>query len=186
MRIISGKFRKKKLISVPGQSTRPTSDRLRETLFNIIAGKSDGAFVLDLFAGTGALGLEALSRGAEQAVFIDVAPKAVSVIRKNISACSMENQAVVYKWDILKNLNCLNGRTGIDLVFMDPPYLRNMIERPLSFLDRTGALADGADIIVEHAASEAFTTDSDVFQLTDSRTYGKSALSFLTYQKKPR
>lgn len=183
MRIIGGKFRKKKLLPVSGTDTRPTSDRLRESIFNIISGKPDGAFVLDLFAGTGALGLEALSRNAEKAVFIEVSQKAVAVIRKNIGTSFSESQAEVIKWDIIKNLNCLQGRKGFSLVFMDPPYHKEMIGKTLIHLDKTNALSDGALIIAEHSSEEKLSEYPESFSQVDFRRYGKSAVSFFRFKK---
>ncbi|MEA3429150.1 MAG: RsmD family RNA methyltransferase [Thermodesulfobacteriota bacterium] len=109
MRVISGNLKGKKLYSVLGKTVRPTSDRLRETIFNILAFHVKQAIVLDMFSGTGALGIEALSRGAESAVFIDIHNKALSVIKRNIKACKLENKTKVIKWDIIKNLNCIKS-----------------------------------------------------------------------------
>ncbi len=183
MRIIGGKYKRKKLLSVPGSSTRPTSDRLRESLFNILSGNVVKAVVLDLFAGTGALGVEALSRHAHSVVFIDNQAKAVSVITKNINACSLEESARIYKWDITRNLNCLNGRERLfDLVFMDPPYNLGMISKALVNLSKTGCLAGGAVVVAEHAVGESVGEIPDCYSITDQRQYGKTAVTFLAFK----
>lgn len=114
MRVIGGEFRSRVLKSVPGLDTRPTPDRLRETLFNILATRIEGAVFADLYAGTGAVGIEALSRGAKRAIFIESDRAAVSVIRDNLKSLGIENRAQV-----------IQGRANsveADIVFVDPPY----------------------------------------------------------------
>lgn len=183
MRIVGGKFKKKKLISVQGEKTRPTSDRLRETLFNILSYDVVDTTVLDLFAGTGALGLEAMSRGASSALFLEKMPDAVSVIKKNIDSCNVRDTAGVIRWDILRNLNCLAGRGEFNLVFMDPPYNKSMLEKTLENLIKSDCLMDKAVLIAEHAASETIDPVPESFSVTDHRIYGKTAVSFLMYRK---
>jgi len=107
LRIIGGNLKGRKLHKFRGADIRPTADRLRESIFDILGNRVQNKRVLDLFAGTGALGLEALSRGAETAVFIDNRSVALALIRRNISTCQMENRSETIKWDITKNLNCL-------------------------------------------------------------------------------
>jgi 16S rRNA (guanine966-N2)-methyltransferase len=109
MRIIAGEFRGKRLAAAPGMATRPTADRVREAVFSICAAKVDGAVVLDLFAGTGAFGIEALSRGAACSVFIDMSSVALGIIQKNIAGCGLENRTRLIKWNIIKNLNCIRS-----------------------------------------------------------------------------
>ena len=182
MRIISGRFKGKKLHSVPGITIRPTADRLRESIFNILFHRVRNAVVLDLFAGTGALGMEALSRGAESAVFVDNNPKALSVIQRNITSCSFDKQTRIIKWDIKKNLNCLKlAGTAFGLVFMDPPYHRGMVKPALLNLDQTGSLERGARIVVEHSPLEPIPDPVFMFGIEDQRKYGKTVVSFLTY-----
>ncbi len=181
MRIISGSFKGKKLVSLKGVATRPTADRVRESVFNILAPHIDNASVLDLFAGTGALGLEALSRGAASAAFIDSSASAVKIIQKNIFACKMENRSRVTRWDIAKNLNCLQSETpAYDLVFMDPPYNKNYIVPTLKKLIKRDVLKDSATIVIEHSAAEAVPEDLSGLHLKDQRIYGKTLVSFLS------
>ena len=181
MRIISGEFKGRKLISLQGSATRPTADRVRESIFNILTSSIFNASVLDLFAGTGALGLEALSRGAEAAVFIDSSASAVKIIQKNITACRVETRARGIRWDISKNLNCLQAEApAYDLVFMDPPYNKNYIAPTLRKLIKRDILKDGATIIIEHAAAEVVPKDFMGLDLTDQRIYGKTLVSFLS------
>lgn len=181
MRIIGGGLKGKKLATFRGDLTRPTGDRVRESIFNICASKISNANVLDLFAGTGALGLEALSRGAASAVFIDSATNAVKTICKNIESCRMGEHAKVIKWDILKNLNCLYGKRPVyDLIFMDPPYNRNSIEPTLKNIMNRDILKNDATIIIEHSVSESIPENLTGYNLADQRKYGKTLVSFLT------
>ena len=182
MRIISGRLRGRKLQPVRGDAIRPTSDRVREAIFNIIAREVSEARVLDLFAGTGAMGIEALSRGARSAVFIDSRKASLAVVRKNLDLLGLTEQSRVILWDIEKNLNCLDTEaSGIQMVFMDPPYRRDLIGPPLEHLAACRVLAPGALIVVEHAASEPLPGHMAGYVLTDQRKYGKTFVSFLNY-----
>lgn len=163
-------------------ATRPTADRLRESVFNILGERVRGARVLDLFAGTGALGLEALSRGARSCVFIDNQKPALAVIRKNIQALSMSDRCRVLDWDIARNLNALRAmEPSIDLVFMDPPYGKNLIEATLLHLEGIRCLAPGALLVCEHAATDALPDLFHGLALSDQRRYGKTTVTFLSY-----
>lgn len=182
MRIIGGELKGKKLYSVNGTTTRPTSDRVREAIFNILAAQVRDAVVLDLFAGTGAFGLEAISRGAGFAVFVDAEREAMVVLKRNIQACRVEQKAKTVLWDIKKNLNCLETMApAFNLVFMDPPYHRNLIRSSLMNLLACRSLANGACIIIEHARKEPIPANQPMLQLTDQRRYGKTLVSFLAY-----
>lgn len=118
MRVIAGEFRSRRLKALPGSGTRPTPDRLRETLFNIIASRLEGTVFLDAYAGTGAVGIEALSRGAGRAIFVDRRRAAVEVIRENLSLLDLTTRAEVYCGKALTVIE----RVRADIVFLDPPY----------------------------------------------------------------
>jgi len=181
LRIIGGSLKGKKLFSTPGKKVRPTADRLRESIFNILSFKVPGASVLDLFSGTGAFGIESLSRGAKRAVFVEKSRDALSVIKRNIQASALENQSQVIKWDIPINLNCLRRIPfRYDLVFMDPPYNRDMIQKGLRNLYHSGCLNHGGCIVVEHSASEPIPENTTEFVIFDQRKYGKTLVTFLT------
>jgi len=182
LRIIGGDLKGKKLHSVRGPLIRPTADRLRESIFDILFLRVQGAIVLDLFAGSGALGIEALSRGAASAVFIDKHQSALSVIERNIRSCVFDDRTKIIQWNILKNLNCIKlTRPAFDLVFMDPPYHRDSIKPALFNLHRSGSLAKEACIIIEHTPSEPVPKDYVEFEIVDQRRYGKTIISFLNY-----
>lgn len=182
MRIIGGELRGRRLIAPRGRKVRPTADRIREAVFNILTGTCRGACVIDLFAGTGALGLEALSRGAESAVFIDIDRVAVDVIRRNILTCGMASRGQAVRWDIRRNLNCLQGlvRTA-NLVFMDPPYGQGLAAHALDHLHRDRLLSPDAHLVIEQALNEPTAVLEGPYRLADQRRYGKTLVSFLAY-----
>ena len=184
MRIISGKFRGRRLAGLPGRSTRPTADRVKEALFNILGNSCHQAMVLDLFAGTGALGLEALSRGARQSVFVDNSRTAITVIKKNILHCGASEWSRVLQWNVAKNLDCLANRaTRFNLVFMDPPYGTGLAEKAMAHLEKLHLLREGSQIVVEHAKSDCLVL-GPAFQLQSKRSYGRTVLSFITFSEK--
>jgi 16S rRNA (guanine966-N2)-methyltransferase len=182
LRIISGTHRGKRLQPFPGKKIRPTGDRLREAIFNILSNRVHLAVVLDIFAGTGALGIEALSRGAYTATFIEKDKAAVSILRENIRSCSLEEKTHVIQWDALKNLNCIQSITPrFNLVFMDPPYQKDMLGPTLQHIHHSRALENKAFLIVEHSRFDAIPHTVDAFHLKDERKYGKTLVSFLEY-----
>ena len=182
LRIIAGELKGRKLRSVRGTKTRPTADRIREAIFNILAFQIQGATVLDLFAGTGAFGIEALSRGAESVVFADVANDSISVLQENVKSLSLESLTKIFRWDLTRNLNCLGSmRSAFNLIFMDPPYNTNLIEPTLFSLHRSQSMENGARIIVEHSYLEPVLKCQLPFEISDQRRYGKTLVSFLNY-----
>jgi len=182
LRIIGGDLRGKKLHSIGRVKIRPTADRLRESIFNILGLYARDTVVLDLFAGTGALGLEALSRGADSAVFIENDKGALSLIERNIRSCDLNDKARTIKWDIKKNLNCIKStRPAFGLVFMDPPYNGKAIRPSLLNLYRSGSMEEDALIIVEHSPLEAIPEDILGLTIVDQRRYGKALVSFLNF-----
>jgi len=179
VRVIGGELRGKKLISPRGRSVRPTADRLREALFNIIASEVAQATVLDLFAGTGALGIEALSRGAASACFVDRSRAALALLEKNLLACRLEEKSRRICCDIAKGLGCLKSAAApFTLVFMDPPYERGLLRPTLDRLHRSQSLSPGALVVVEHSAAEPLDDPGTGYRLEDQRRYGKTLVSF--------
>ena len=129
MRVISGTERGRKLIQPPGFDIRPTSDMIKESIFNIIQFDIEGRRVLDLFAGSGQLGIEALSRGAKSAVFVDSSPAAVKLIKENIELCGFSNISTIYRRDVISYLEYCET---FDLIFLDPPYDTSLADRTLA------------------------------------------------------
>jgi 16S rRNA (guanine(966)-N(2))-methyltransferase RsmD len=156
MRIIAGTFRSRQLKSLKGLALRPTSDRLRESLFNVLAERIPGCHFLDVFAGTGAVGIEALSRGAAEAVFIENHLPAATLIQKNLDSLSIRGGTRILKLDALHGLQRLaaehsSASPSFDIVFLDPPYAAaDEYRRVLTFLGAAPFLAPGALVIGEH------------------------------------
>jgi 16S rRNA (guanine966-N2)-methyltransferase len=182
VRIISGYHKGRRLQSIRGTEVRPTADHVREALFNILAQDVSGSCVLDLFAGTGALGIEALSRGAHFALFIENASQPFAVLRKNLKNFGLLKQSKAMRWDILKNLNCLKPfGNRFDLVFLDPPYHRGLVGVTLSNLLQIQCLVPGAKIVAEHEHNAEVTAPDASLLLKDRRRYGQTALSFFHF-----
>jgi len=176
MRIIGGIHRGRKIKSVKGMLTRPTTDMIREALFNIICDRVPGSYFLDLFAGTGAVGLEALSRGAEKAVFVEKNVTACSVIKQNLRDLNMEDKGLVLQCDVNAAIEKL-AKEGLifDIIFLDPPYHKNHIEVTLKALKDFNITA--SLVVVQHPKDETFAFDG--FELIKYKKYGRSALTFL-------
>jgi len=182
LRIISGELKGKKLFSPKGIKIRPTADRIRESIFNILASRIPNSVVLDLFAGTGALGIEALSRGASFAIFMDADKDALSVIKKNVAACRLQGRIKIIRADITNNnIAFYNGHSPVNLVFMDPPYNKNLIKPALINLSASRFLQKNALIIIEHAVTETLPEYVLGYKFSDQRRYGKTLVSFLNY-----
>ena len=181
MRIISGEARGRTLYAPAGDRTRPTSDKIRGSLFNILNGRVEDAEVLDLFGGTGALALEALSRGAARAVIADNAKAAVEVIRrnaKNVLGEDFEARARILKADYRTAVQAAGDRR-YDLVFLDPPYrMADAYGDAIDRLDRTGALAEDVRIVCERDGATSLNLPEG-FELCDSRSYGDTAIDFV-------
>jgi 16S rRNA (guanine966-N2)-methyltransferase len=190
MRIVSGDFRGKAIVTPPGDRTRPTSDRARQAVFNILehAAWSPGLRerrVIDLFAGSGALGFEALSRGATFCLFVETDEAARGAIRENVDAMSLFGRTRVHRRDAT-DLGVRPGGDGpaFDLAFLDPPYAKGLGEQALARLTQGGWLADGAVVVFERGADEAeFTVES--FEQLDARDYGAARVHFLKYSPAP-
>lgn len=157
MRVIAGKARRTQLKTIEGMETRPTTDRIKETLFNMIShGLCDCKF-LDLFAGSGGIGIEAISRGAEKAVFVEKNPKAATCIRENLKITRMESQGEVIVTDVISALKRLEGREVFEYVFMDPPYNQLLEKQVLEYLADSDLLAEDALLIVEASLEADFS-----------------------------
>ena len=181
MRIVGGRLRGRSLAAPKSQNVRPTADRLRESLFNILVhtygDPVTDARVLDLFAGTGALGLEALSRGAALALFIDDAAEARGLIRENVTALGLGGNTRIFRRDATK-LGPAYPIEPFSLVFLDPPYGRGLAERALVSAREGGWLKPGALVVVEEAADAGFKAP-DGFEQLERRTYDDTELVFL-------
>ena len=182
IRVIGGELKGRKLVTVPGIETRPTADRVRESIFNILGGVVQGKHVVDLYACTGAMGIEGLSRGAQFVLFADNQKTALAALAKNLKTCLLESRSETIAWNIFGNLDILHSyRPSFDLVFLDPPYNKDMIEPTLAHLGSIQCLANGARLVVEHSPLEPIPANQPGFDLADQRGYGKTLVSFLFY-----
>ena len=178
MRIISGSRRGKKLLPPVGDGTRPTTDRVKESVFNIIQSYLPSERVLDLFAGSGALGIEALSRGSSHAVFIDNSRDALSVCRRNIENSRFEEKSSVIQTDALGYLE--KCTEYFDIIFLDPPYNRGLLTRAAALIEKRGLLAEGGIMVCEtEVGGEVPSLEST--ELIRSASYGKT--SILIYRR---
>ncbi|MEG6584098.1 16S rRNA (guanine(966)-N(2))-methyltransferase RsmD [Dendrosporobacter sp. 1207_IL3150] len=185
MRIITGKAKGAKLKAPRGLDTRPTTDRVKESIFNILGDVVNGAKVLDLFAGTGNLGLEALSRGATQAVFIDQSAVSIGVIKDNAAHTKLVDYAEIHKGDVLRVLDRLSNTDRMfDLVFCDPPYNKGYVRSVLEKLDQNGIFAEQGILVLEHSRHESVEGEWKSLELRRSEKYGETIVSFFIYQSK--
>jgi 16S rRNA (guanine966-N2)-methyltransferase len=180
MRVIGGERRGARLVSAQGLSIRPTTDRVRESIFSILVREVPGAVVLDLFAGTGALSIEALSRGANRATLVEQAPSSIAVIERNIATTGLTKWTTLLKGDahaVVERL--VKQQARFDLIFADPPYASGSAARLVTEAIVARLLAGpDAVLVVEHAAADGLPAPAPSLTLFDSRTYGETALAF--------
>ncbi|WP_295580295.1 16S rRNA (guanine(966)-N(2))-methyltransferase RsmD [uncultured Oscillibacter sp.] len=175
MRVITGSARGRRLKELEGMETRPTTDRVKEGMFSILQFDIEGRRVLDLFAGTGQLGIECLSRGAASAVFVDRRPDAVKLIRENLRVTQLQDRARVVPGDSMEYLASL--REKFDLVFLDPPYAAGLLEPALTRLAGFDILAPHGIIVAEHPADRVLPALAPPYRLRRTYRYGKIGLS---------
>jgi 16S rRNA (guanine966-N2)-methyltransferase len=179
VRIIGGTHRGRRIAAPKGAHTRPSGDRVREALFNLV-GPVGGASVLDLYAGSGALGLEALSRGAAFALFIDEGAEARALLRENVATLGLGGTTRIFRRDATK-LGAAHPIEAFSLAFLDPPYGRGLAEQALASARAGGWLAPGALVVVEEAATPGFATPEGFDEL-ERRNYDESALTVLRHR----
>ena len=175
MRIISGTARGLKLQSPEGLDTRPTLDNVKEAIFSMLFLKCRGARVLDLFAGSGALGIEALSRGAQSAVFVDANPKACSVIKANLEKARLSENADVFGMDAAKYLH--REQEGFDIIFLDPPYALGLYDEVLELIYARKLLTPDGVIVCEF--DNGINVDIKNYRLLKDKRYGRVCVSIL-------
>lgn len=180
-RVISGSAKKCILASLPGVSTRPTSDRIKESMFNILSYAVCNANVLDLFSGTGALGIEALSRGASRAVFADSSAACVKIIQNNLTKTGLSEKSEVLKNDAVHAIGSLADQ--FNLIFMDPPYGKGLNESALKAITESGILSDDGIIVIEAGSDEQIITKPFKYDIFDHRDYGRTGVYFLRKSK---
>ena len=184
MRVVSGTARGRSLKAVPGKGTRPTTDKVKEALFSMIGPYFEGGQVLDLFAGTGGLGIEALSRGMDHAIFIDMDPKAIDVIKQNLQATQLVKQAEVYRNDAKRAIKALAKRgTSFSLVFLDPPYRMTDADELVMELEEKQLLHPDVTVVMEHDAEVSYADRIGKLSLWKRSSYGETIISVYHYNE---
>jgi len=180
MRIIAGTARSLPLKAPEGLDTRPTSDQIKETLFNMLQYDIQGCYFLDLFAGSGQMGLESLSRGGEYSVFVDNNRKAAKCIEDNIMFTKFDKQARLISSDVVSALYTLEGKYKFDIIFMDPPYNKELEKEVLKYLSTSSLLKPETIVIVEASTETDFDYAKDLgFEITKYKKYKTNAHVFL-------
>ena len=175
MRVITGTARGRKLRDLPGLDTRPTTDKVKESIFNIVQFDVEGRKVLDLFAGTGQLGIEALSRGAEKCVFVDQSREAVKVIEENVKTTGFENQSRVAAGDGVSFLTSCREKFG--LAFLDPPYASDLLDRALLKMSEIDIMTENGIIVCESALDKIMPTLPGPYEKGRDYRYGRIKLT---------
>ena len=178
MRVIAGKAKGHKLVAPKSDRVRPALDQVKEAIFNILF-DVEGLSVLDLFAGSGSVGIEALSRGAKRCVFVEEWQPAINSIITNLEHTKLKDSAKVIKFSVKKAINFFNREgSQFDLIFVDPPYEKDLVNKTLEHIAGTTLIHDDTIIVVEHHPKEPISEDIDL-TITDSRKYGQTYISFL-------
>lgn len=184
MRIIAGTARSLPLKTIDGLDTRPTTDRIKETLFNMIQQDIPDCYFLDLFAGSGQIGLEAVSRGAAKAFFIENAKNAAACIQDNIRFTKFEDACTLLQTDVISGLRTLEGKYRFDLIFMDPPYKKELEKEVLTFLSHSSLVKPSAKIIVEAALETDFSYAEELgYTVLKEKCYKTNKHVFLQKEK---
>ncbi|AZN40813.1 16S rRNA (guanine(966)-N(2))-methyltransferase RsmD [Paenibacillus albus] len=184
MRVIAGSAKGRSLKAVPGKNTRPTTDKVKEAIFSMIGPFFDGGLVLDLFAGTGGLGIESLSRGMDRGVFVDLDGGSIEVIKHNVQAARVAENAEIYRTEALRAVKALAKRgLQFELVFLDPPYRMKEMDALIVELAERGLLAPRAKIVVEHDAEHAYPESIEGFIQLKHSQYGDTAVTVYRYEQ---
>jgi len=186
MRIISGSSKGRRLATRKSDAIRPTSDRVKESLFGILGDRVKERRVLDLFAGTGNLGIEALSRGARRAVFVEMGRQAVPVIRRNLAECGMWDRSEIVPKDVIRAIGVLKERSErFDLILVDPPYGKGMVQRTLLKLSSNPIYHDDSILVIQHDRREPLSSSAGNWNLIRQKRIGDTLLSFLVPVSEP-
>ncbi len=183
MRIITGTARGIKLDTLEGDATRPTAERVKEAIFSMIQFDLLDSFVLDLFSGSGQMGLEALSRGAEKAHLVDKSAQAVNIMKKNAQKCKLFDRCRIVTSDYADFLRSAKGKYKYDFIFLDPPYGSGMLQKSLKMIADSDILADGAWIFCEDETDDVFDSDitlAERFEVVKQNRYGRIYITVLS------
>jgi 16S rRNA (guanine966-N2)-methyltransferase len=183
MRIISGTAKGRKLVTPRDRSLRPTSDRVKESIFNILQNKLEGKVVLDLFAGTGNLGIEALSRGAKKTIFVEKGRQALRLIQRNLNQFGLKERSEIFSKDANRAIGILKEKgESFDLILMDPPYEKGLIQKTITKLNSHQIFHKDSILVIEHNRREPLPRNMNGWNLIRQRRIGETVISFLTPQ----
>ena len=181
MRVIAGFYKGRRLERIQNDSIRPTSDRVKEALFSILGEKIINCRFLDLFAGSGGIGIEAMSRGAEEVIFIDSSWDSIKILKNNLKNIGLEDKAEVYNTSYTNGINKLSLRKKqFDIIYVDPPYKSNFSHNALKRIFKDNILAEYGIIILEHSIKESLEEEIVEYELFKKKTYGNTQLLFYT------
>ena len=185
MRITGGQIRGRRLAALRELKIRPTSDKVREAIFDLLGQDMMGLNILDLFAGTGSLGIEALSRGASRTLFIDNSSTSISLVKKNLGFCGYEASGIVLKRDLTRPLSpkAFPRLKGFGLVFIDPPYGKNLIPPVLGGLSQRQVLVPPLTVVAESSKTDELPLAIGKLEMIDTRTYGDTKITLYRYEE---
>ncbi|ALC80950.1 MULTISPECIES: 16S rRNA (guanine(966)-N(2))-methyltransferase RsmD [Bacillus] len=186
MRVIAGSLKGRSLKAVPGMSTRPTTDKVKESIFNMIGPFFNGGTALDLFAGSGGLGIEAISRGFERCIFVDREYKAIQTIKTNVSQFNIQDRAEIFRNDATRALQVLAKKESVfDGIFLDPPYKAQKLEALLLIIDKHNLLSAEGFIVAEHAKEVSLSHTIGNLQQVRNEAYGVTGVSIYKKEREP-
>ncbi len=182
MRIIAGELKGRKLAAPKDDSVRPTTDKVKEAVFSMLMPYVRDSVVIDLFAGTGSLGLEAISRGAKRAYFVDRDRRSIALIRENVQHCGVEDRAVILCSDHASALSRIHDTA--DIVFLDPPYKAGLMTECFQLLRSSGIVPEGGIVVAEHDSHDQMPDEVAGFTRIRNRRYGKIGISVYEQEEK--
>jgi len=184
MRVVSGRYKGRPLKAVPGTTTRPTTDKVKEAIFNIIGPYFEDGIALDLFGGSGGLGIEALSRGLSNVIFVDKDAKAIQTIKTNVSLCNLHSQVEIYRNDAERALKAIIKRDlQFDMIFLDPPYKTQKLQSLIETIHNHQLIKDMGYIIAEHGVEVVLPEQIGNLTQIKYEKYGITAITIFQYQK---
>jgi len=182
LRVVAGTAKGRTLKAVPGMNTRPTTDKVKEAIFSMIGPFFDGGFALDLFAGTGGLGIEALSRGVDKAIFIDMERQSIDTVKHNVQAAGVEKQAEIYRNEASRALKVLAKRAEpFTLIFLDPPYRMKTMDALMQEFADKGLIVDRGVVVIEHDADHVYPEEIQDYEQLRYARYGDIAVTIYRY-----
>ncbi|MHC0037287.1 16S rRNA (guanine(966)-N(2))-methyltransferase RsmD [Pseudoneobacillus sp. C159] len=182
MRVVSGIYKGRTLKAVPGNNTRPTTDKVKEAIFNMIGPYFDGGLGLDLFAGSGSLGIESLSRGLDKVIFVDKDKQALQIIKENIALFDLEEKTEVYRNDADRALKAIVKRDiKFDFIFLDPPYKKQQLIKLLEVISQEHILSDSGMVVCEHSADVILPNEVGSLNMVRKEQYGVIGVSIYQF-----